>query len=207
MLTILGRKSSANVQKVHWICHEGNVQFQAVNIGGKFKGHETDEFKKINPNSTIPVLKDDDFYIYESNAIIKYISVKFDIIQNNDSQLEALNNQWLDWSSLVFGLPCAIYTAHTLLLPRDKRNNVMAKEAKDKIYSIFKILNTQLSKNSFILENKINLADISIGCWLNRCKVLEIDFSSYNSLSNWFLKLSERQAFKKAVETAPMPPN
>ena len=47
MLTILGRKSSANVQKVHWICYEGSIEFEAVNIGGRFKGHQTDEFKKI----------------------------------------------------------------------------------------------------------------------------------------------------------------
>ena len=32
MLTIYGRKSSANVQKVHWICLEGNLEFKAINL-------------------------------------------------------------------------------------------------------------------------------------------------------------------------------
>ena len=36
MLTIFGRKSSANVQKVHWICLEVNLEFKAINIGGKY---------------------------------------------------------------------------------------------------------------------------------------------------------------------------
>ena len=39
MLTIYGRKSSANVQKVHWICAEGNLDFKSVNVGGKYGGH------------------------------------------------------------------------------------------------------------------------------------------------------------------------
>ena len=56
MLTIYGRKSSANVQKVHWICLEGNLKFKAINIGGKYGGHTSPEFKQINPNSTIPVI-------------------------------------------------------------------------------------------------------------------------------------------------------
>ena len=30
MLTVYGRKSSANVQKVHWICKEGNLEFKQI---------------------------------------------------------------------------------------------------------------------------------------------------------------------------------
>ena len=61
MLTIYGRKSSANVQKVNWICLEANLDFKSINVGGKYGGHTSDEFKQINPNSTIPVIKDEDF--------------------------------------------------------------------------------------------------------------------------------------------------
>ena len=86
MLTIYGRKSSANVQKVHWICLEGNLKFKAINIGGKYGGHTSNEFKQINPNSTIPVLKDNDFIIYESNSIIKYISENYNILKSNNKK-------------------------------------------------------------------------------------------------------------------------
>ncbi len=207
MLKILGRKSSANVQKVHWICLEGSIEFEAINIGGKYKGHDTEDFKKINPNGTIPVLVDEDFTIYESNSIIKYISKKFDILNTDNSRMEALNNQWIDWSSLVFGLPCSIYTAHTMLLPKEHRDEKIASEAKNKIISIFSILEKQFQNNNFILENKINLADIPIGCWFHRCNVLGIEFSSFNYLSDWYLRLKDREAFKKAVFEAPLPPN
>ena len=207
MLKILGRKSSANVQKVHWICLEGSIEFESINIGGKYKGHDTEDFKKINPNGTIPVLVDEDFTIYESNSIIKYISKKFDILNTDNSRMEALNNQWIDWSSLVFGLPCSIYTAHTMLLPKEHRNEKIASEAKNKIISIFSILEKQFQKNNFILENKINLADIPIGCWFHRCNVLGIEFSNFNYLSDWYLRLKDREAFKKAVFEAPLPPN
>ena len=114
MLTIYGRKSSANVQKVHWICLEGNLEFKPIDIGGKYGGHTSPEFKQINPNSTIPVLKDNDFIIYESNSIIKYISDKFNILKSDTQEKIALNNQWIDWSSSVFGLNCSTYTAHNI---------------------------------------------------------------------------------------------
>ena len=138
MLTIYGRKSSANVQKVHWICLEGNLEFKAINIGGKYGGHNSMEFKQINPNSTIPVLKDNDFIIYESNSIIKYISDKFNIIKSNNQKNIALNNQWIDWASLVFGLQCATYTAHNMLLPIEQRNPSIASETKKKLLQVLK---------------------------------------------------------------------
>ena len=55
MLTVYGRKSSANVQKVRWICSEGNLEFKTEIVGGKYGGLTSPEFMRLNPNSTIPV--------------------------------------------------------------------------------------------------------------------------------------------------------
>ena len=164
-------------------------------------------FINKNPNSTIPVLDDNNFIIYESNAIIKYISNKFNILKSNDLQFNALSNQWIDWSSLVFGIPCALFTAHSMLLPKEKRNASVAAEAKNKIYSIFEILNTQLAKHSFILNNELSIADIPIGCWFHRCNILGIDFSNFKEIEKWYVKLRIRKAFQDSVFTAPLPPN
>ena len=78
-LKIYGRRSSANVQKVVWICCEGGLKFETENFGGKYGGNESDEFKSMNPNGRIPVLKDNDFILYESNSIISTLqdNIKF----------------------------------------------------------------------------------------------------------------------------------
>ena len=207
MIEVFGRKSSANVQKVHWICFEGNIDFKSINVGGKYGGHDTTDFKKLNPNSTIPVLKDNDFIIYESNSIIKYISDKFDVLKSDHIKEVALNNQWIDWASLVFGLPCAIYTAHNIMLPIEKRDSSIANEAKQKILNIFELLNQHLEKNNFIISNKLSLADIPIGCWMHRCVILNIDYDKYDYLKKWYKRLKEMSAFDKAVVSAPLPPN
>ena len=207
MLTVYGRQSSANVQKVHWILAEGNIEFNSINIGGKYGGHTSQEFIKLNPNSTIPVLKDNDFIIYESNSIIRYISEKFNLFKSENSKEKALINQWIDWSSLVFGLQCATYTAHNMLLPVEERNPSIASETKVKILKSFEILDNQLGKNTFIINEKLSLADIPIGCWLHRCVILDLNFSQFKSLENWYKKLKESNAYQSAVIKAPMPPN
>tara|TARA_B100001248_G_scaffold256668_1_gene238040 strand:+ start:101 stop:724 length:624 start_codon:yes stop_codon:yes gene_type:complete len=207
MLTVYGRKSSANVQKVHWICKEGNLEFKQIDVGGKYGGHTSTEFKKMNPNSTIPVLKDDSFVIYESNSIMKYISNRYNILKEDNDEKSALNNQWIDWASLVFGLQCATYTAHNMLLPIEQRDPNIASETKNKIVSSFEILDNQLYKNEFINDDKLGLADIPIGCWIHRCIILNLDFSQFKSLERWYKKLKENYGYKDAVISAPLPPN
>ncbi len=206
MLTVYGRKSSANVQKVRWICSEGNLEFKTEIVGGKYGGLTSPAFIRLNPNSTIPVLKDGDFILYESNSIIKYISDKFDILKSDTQEKIALNNQWIDWSSSVFGLNCSTYTVHNMLLPIEQRNTALASEAKKKIYSCFELLNKQLEKTNYLLENQLSLADIPIGCWIHRCVVLGLEIAEFKSLEKLYINLKERRTFKTEVFSAPLPP-
>ncbi|MDC3107850.1 glutathione S-transferase [Paracoccaceae bacterium] len=206
MLTVYGRKSSANVQKVRWICSEGNLEFKTEIVGGKYGGLTSPEFIRLNPNSTIPVLKDSDFILYESNSIIKYISDKFDILRSDSQEKIALNNQWIDWSSSVFGLNCSHYTLHNILLPIDQRNTTLAIEAKRKIYSCFELLNKQLEKTNYLLDNELSLADIPVGCWIHRCVVLGLEITEFKSLEKLYVNLKERSAFRTEVFDTPLPP-
>ena len=151
-------------------------------------------------------MKDGDFILYESNSIIKYISDKFDILKSDTQEKIALNNQWIDWSSSVFGLNCSNYTLHNILLPIDQRNTTSATEAKKKIYSCFELLNKQLEKTNYLLDNELSLADIPVGCWINRCVVLGLEIAEFKSLEKLYVNLKERRAFKTEVFSAPLPP-
>ena len=206
-LKVYGRKSSANVQKVHWLCEIGNINFKQIDIGGVFGGHNTEEFKLLNPNSTIPVIEDEGFILYESNAILKYISKKYRILYDDDLKTQALCYQWIDWSSLVLGLSCSALSAHKMLLPTHKRDKKIADEAEEKIHNYLRLMNDKFLKHRYILNDKFSLADIPLGCWLNRCRILNVNFSQYNGLINWINNLTETKEYNKAVISAPFPPN
>ena len=204
---IYGRKSSANVQKVIWICTEVGLSFETRDIGGKYGENKSDNFLNINPNGRVPVMDYNNFIIYESNAIIKFISQTHDFLNSNDVKLVALINQWIDWGSFTFGVPCQLLTAHMAHLPIDKRDPNKVIEAKNIINEVLKILDQQLSKTNYLVGNNFTLADIPSGCWFNRCRNFEIDMFQYKGVTNWAKRLYERNAFQSAVVNAPMPPN
>ena len=150
---VYGRKSSANVQKVIWICTEVGISFETRDIGGKYGGNKSDIFFNINPNGRIPVLDYNNFIIYESNAIIKFISETYAFLNSNNIKLNALINQWIDWGSFTFGVPCQLLTAHMAHLPIEKRDPNKVIEAKNIINEMLKILDQQLSQTNYLVGN------------------------------------------------------
>ena len=206
-LQLLGRISSCNVQKVIWFFKEASIPYENKFYGGKHGGTKDEQFKLLNPNSTVPVINDNGFILYESNAIIRYLSNKNNFLILEDSKDIALCYQWMDWASFTLAAPCAIVTLNTLLLTEDKRDLDKVSKSKAQILSLLKILDDHLLKNEFIIGKSFSLADIPAGCWYNRCLNLELNLSNFKGLNSWGSRLCDRKAYQSAIIEAPLPPN
>lgn len=156
-----------------------------LDVGGKYKGNDSESFIKINPNEKIPVLDYNNFIRYKSNVIIKFISEDNNFLIPADIKVNALVNQWIDWASFIFGVPCQLLTAHMAHLPLEERDPKKVIEAKNIINKMLKVLDVQLCKSSYLVGDKFSLADIPAGCWFNRCRNFEIDMSSFEGVTSW----------------------
>ena len=58
MITVWGRATSVNVQAVMWALAELGIACERIDVGGAFGGLDTPEFRAMNPNGRIPVLRD-----------------------------------------------------------------------------------------------------------------------------------------------------
>ena len=73
MLTILGRTSSSNVQKIQWCCDELGLAYEQQDAGHGVRNRDAD-YLAMNPNGLVPTIIDDGFVLWESNAIIEYLA-------------------------------------------------------------------------------------------------------------------------------------
>ena len=69
MLTVWGRRSSFNLQKVMWLVGELEVAHRHIEAGGQFGGLDTPEFRAMNPHGRVPVIDDDGTIVWESHVI------------------------------------------------------------------------------------------------------------------------------------------
>ena len=201
------RRSSTNIQKVISICTEMGITYETIDIGGQYKENDSEIFIKMNSNEKVSVLDYNNFIIYKSNAIIKFIYEDNNFLIPADIKVNALVNQWIDWASFIFGVPCQLLTAHMAHVPLKERDPKKVIEAKNIINKMLKVLDVQLCKSSYLVGDNFSLADIPAGCWFNRCRNFEIDMSSFEGVTSWAKKLYDRKAFQSAVVAAPIPPN
>ena len=104
-LCIWGRANSVNVQKVLWCCGELDLAFERVDAGMAHGVVDSAEYRAMNPNGRVPTLVDGDFVLWESNAIIRYLTLK-QIEAGSEAAISlypaaaakrAPVERWLDW--------------------------------------------------------------------------------------------------------------
>jgi len=73
-LKVWGRNTSSNVQKAMWAVGELGLENERFDIGGAFGKNREPAYLNMNPNGLVPTLQEDDFILWESNAIIRYLA-------------------------------------------------------------------------------------------------------------------------------------
>ena len=52
------------------------VQYERIDAGGEFGAVNEEPYLKMNPNARVPTMQEDDFILWESNAIVRYLAAK-----------------------------------------------------------------------------------------------------------------------------------
>jgi glutathione S-transferase len=100
MLTIWGRRSSFNVQKVMWLVGELRIEHRRIDAGGQFGGLDTPEFRAMNPLGRVPVLDDNGTVMWESHAILRYLAARYGQgrFWSESAGERSQVDRWMDWA-------------------------------------------------------------------------------------------------------------
>ncbi|MDX7989304.1 glutathione S-transferase family protein [Xenorhabdus sp. 12] len=201
MLTIWGRKNSANVKKVLWCLEELNVPYQQVDVGGKFGKLNDAEYLQMNPNAVIPCLQEDDFILWESNAIVRYIAAKYgkDTLYPAALQERASVEKWMDWGICNLFPPIKQFMINFVRTPAEQRDPNVISQSMAEIEKLLKIIDDTLNHQIYLSGSKFGMADIALAplvyLWLN----VDLERPSFPNLERWYQLLTTRPAFQKIV--------
>jgi glutathione S-transferase len=203
MLTVYGRKSSFNLQKVMWLVGELGIAHEHVELGGSFGGLDTGEFLTMNPHGRIPVINDSGIVVWESHAILRYVAAKYSsetsFWKANPAE-RAKADQWMDWSqtalqpAFLIGVFWGWYR-----MPEAKRNMTAVNTALERTNNYLRHVDRQLEGNSFMLGDRLSLADIPIGTHLYRYFNLDLPRPSLPNVERWYERLQSTPAYREHV--------
>lgn len=201
MLKIWGRPNSINVQKVAWCAAELGLSFERIDAGREFGIVSEPWFLAMNPNSRVPVIDDEGFVLWESNAIVRYLADRYGHggLSPEEPRLRALADQWMDWQAL--SLMAALGPAFWGLIrtPEAERDARAIAEAERECLRLMAILDHQLSKRSFMLGDRLTMADIPVGAASYRWYALPLDHGNFPHLRRWYEDLERRPGFRAQV--------
>jgi len=195
-LRIWGRMSSINVQKVVWTACELGLPFERIDAGGAFGGNRTPEYLRMNPNGKIPVIDDDGFVLWESNAIVRYLAAKHGAgtLWPNDLRQRADADRWMDWHATE--LMPAMRNAFMQLVRAapESRSQKLIDESNAATEPLMAILDEHLGGRHFLCAQQFTVADIAVGASVHRWFGLPQPHAPRPNVQGWYRRLMTRPA-------------
>lgn len=203
MLTVYGRATSSNVQLVMWALAELGLTCERLNYGQKYGGVDTPEFLAMNPNGTVPVLRDGDLVLWESCAILRYLGARYGgggAFWPSDPVARAAVDQWAEWGkinvTLGFTVPIFWPRVRTAAKDRDAAalaRSIAAFEAK------LGILEAQLGDTEYVTGDALTAADVVIGHVLFRWFTIDVPRRPRPGVEAYYQRLCDRPAYAEHV--------
>jgi len=148
-----------------------------------------------NPNGKVPTLVDDDFVLWESPAILKYLAAKHPErkLAGADAEQAAQIDQWLFWwgcgpEAAIDALVWELLIKPKVLKQPGNDPGIIA-DAHTRINRFLPVLDKQLAGREFIV-GPLSIADFAIGPRFDRApEVLKFDVAPYTNIGAWMMRL------------------
>jgi len=164
--------------------------------------NKTPEFLKKNPLGKIPVLETPEGCIFESNAIARYVARlnESSLLLGKNAFETALVNQWIDFAIGEIELPARAWIYPILGLIEN--NPDVTSKAKADVRKALGVLNTHLLSKTFLVGERITLADIIVTCTLYRLYTMVLDTGFRKAFANtnrWFTTCVNQPEFQSVM--------
>ena len=202
MITIWGRATSSNVQTAMWAAAELGLEHQRLDWGGAFGGNDDSDYRAMNPNGLIPVLKDDDTVIWESPAILRYLGAQYgdEAFWPSDPGKRARLDMWAEWVKTSIA-PELIYKIfwHLVRTKAADRDQAVIDVGVNALKTLMPRMDARLGQSDYLGGDVLCFADIMAGHVLYRYYTVPFDRAETPNLDTYYARLQERPAYREHV--------
>src|SRR6056300_944429 len=187
--------------RVVWLLEELGLEYEVNIMPFTKEGLKSPEHRSRHALGRVPVLEDGDISIFESGAIIQYILERHKdggLKPKADSEEFPYYLQWFHYCEGMVMPPMNQVVVQTILLPPDRRDENVLKQAQNLITKSLGPVNENLADKDYLVGN-FSAADLMLGhsCFMaNRlgCVPDEMDH-----VKNYVARIEVRPAFQKAI--------
>ena len=193
MITLYDMPLALNCYKVRLLLSLLGVEYRREPIDLLEGEHKTPEFLAVNPFGQLPVLREGEIVLRDSQAILVWIARKYgnDSWMPSDPDQEALVNAWL--SAAAYEIRLGPYDARLAkLFPWLCVNADTVRERSDVALGLF---NDRLIGRDWIALDHPTVADVAAFPAISQCGDGDISLDGYDAIETWVARFRALPGF------------
>jgi glutathione S-transferase len=202
-LKLYALPQSPNTMKVVALIHYLELPVEIISVDMQSGFNRGAEYLALNPNGLMPTLVEGDFSLWESNAILVYLASKGagQTLLPSEPKANADVLRWIFWNSSHFGPAIRPWVYERLFKPRMQQTPDEGKvtEAEPQFHVVSKILESQLSRQSFVVGETLTLADFALTASLVYAHPAGMPLEGYPKIKAWLATVLALPAWQKAI--------
>ena len=170
--------------------------------------HLRPEFAALNPNKMMPVLEDDAFVLWESNAITQYLASKRPEpgLLPTDPRERADVSRWQFWESAHWDPACATLIFERMvkkLFGQGDPTPAQVEKGETDVRRFGAVLDGALARRRYLCGERLTVADFSVGAWLNYAERAALPLDDFRQIRRWNADLMELPAWRESIVAPP----
>jgi glutathione S-transferase len=179
------------------------VDYALVPVGYLAGEHKADAYLSINPNGSLPALKDGDFTLWESNAILQYAAEKHHktAFYPTDPIARADVNRWLLWESSSWMPTCYLYLVENCVKPLmgGATDQALLDSGAENFALRAGVLDARLASSRWLCGDAPTIADIAVAAPMHLHAWAGLPLDNHPNLKRWMTTQVEQLPAWKAT--------
>jgi len=200
MLKIYGADLSTPSCKVRFVANALGLTYDYKRVDLVKGDNRTESHLRLHPGGKVPVIDDDGFLLFESNAIIRYLATKSEsALYPKGLKQRAVIDQWTDFVShhIATALSRVLFNrvfAPFLKVEVDER---AVTEGLSFLERFLPVVDSPLKERRYLAGGELTLADFNLLSAVDPAEVAQVDLSGYLNLTRWRKDLQARDFYTR----------
>ena len=192
MLELFEFPPSGNCHKIRLMLSFLGLPYESRVLNAAAREHKSESFLKLNPFGQVPVLKDGDVVLRDSQAILVYLARQYggDSWFPASAVLAAEVSGWLSVAAneIVRG-PAALRAQHKFgrVIPHE--------EALAITETLLRVLDQHLTARNWLVGDNITIADVALYPYLALAGEGKVDLSPFQHLCAWLQRIENQPGY------------